>query len=102
MAYKTKRTARFQPVHTKRIGVILSRINNEFFGDALDRIGQRISRDGYTVLLGQSFNDTKTEREVLLRLIQNQVNGLIVSTSNEILFDEVNVPVVLFNTTFQR
>ena len=98
MEYQTNRIPSIRAERSRRIGVITPNVSNSFFGDALDGIEQRAALDGYTVMLGQSFNRPETEREILRKLTENQVDGLIVSTSDDGLFDGVDVPVVLFNS----
>lgn len=98
MEYQTNRTPPTRSVRSRRIGVITPNVANGFFSDALDGIEQRVAREGYTVILGQSFNRPDTEREILRRLQENQVDGLIVSPSYDSLFEGVDVPVVLFNS----
>ena len=98
MDYQSNRAPSAPGSRSKRIGVITPNITNGFFSEALDGIERRVSSEGYTVLLGQSYNRPQVEREVLRRLLNDQVDGLIVSTPDDELFDGVDVPVVLFNS----
>ena len=98
MDYQTNRAPAARAERTRRIGVITPNVSNSFFGEALDGIEQRVSLAGYTVMLGQSFNRPETEREILRKFLENQVDGLIVSTPDESLFEGVTAPVVLFNS----
>ena len=98
MEYQSNRIPGTGASRTRKIGVLTPCVTNGFFSDALDGIEQRVSRDGYTVLLGQTYNRPELEHEALRRLLANQVDGLIISTSNDALFEDVNVPVVLFST----
>jgi len=98
MDYQTNRTTPVRTSRSRRIGVIMPSVTNGFFGEALDGIEQRVAREGYTVLLGQTYNHPEAERDTLCRLMENQVDGLIVSTSDYALFGNVDVPVVLFNS----
>jgi LacI family transcriptional regulator len=97
MEYQTNRVQPGYAARTRRIGVITPNVSNGFFSEALDGIEQRVARDGYTVLLGQSYNRPEVERDALNRLLENQVDGLIISASADTLFEGVNIPVVLFN-----
>ena len=96
--YQTNRALPAHTVRTRKIGVITPNVTNGFFGEALDGMERRIALAGYTVLLGQSYNHSEAERDALRRFLDNHVDGLIVSTPDDSLFDGVDVPVVLFNS----
>jgi len=98
MDYQPNRAPLVRGGRTRRIGVIMSGVGNAFFAEALDGIEQRVSRAGYTVMMGQSYNHPEAEREILSRLMENQVDGLIATITDESLFGALDVPVVLFNS----
>ncbi len=97
MDYQSNRASSTAASSTMRIGVITPNVSNAFFGEALDGIEQRVSREGYTVLLGQTCNHSEGERDALRRLLENRVDGLIASMSSEGLYAGLDVPIVLFN-----
>jgi LacI family transcriptional regulator len=96
--YQTNRTPPARPPRSRKIGIITPNVTNGFFSEALDGMEQRVALAGYTVLLGQSYNRSEAEHDVLRRLLDNHVDGLIVSTPDDSLFDGLDVPVVLFNS----
>jgi LacI family transcriptional regulator len=98
MCYQTNRTPTSRLSRTRKIGVITPSVTNGFFSEALDGIEQRVASEGFTVLLGQTFNRRDAERDALRRLLDNHVDGLIISTADDTLFEDVDEPVVLFNS----
>ena len=93
---------------TKRsriIGVVMSQLDNQFYPLVLEKLSQRLRRDGYHVLL---FITARDESDgVLAEILQYQVDGIIMAStvlSSALARDcaRAGSPVVLFNRMTKR
>ena len=91
---------------SKMIGVIIPEIMHEFFGSVISGVEEVLYEKGYNLLVCQSSE--KYEREVvnLHALISRQVDGLLVSISQETkdadhfkFAQRQGIPIVFFNRT---
>ena len=88
---------------TKRsriIGVVMSQLDNQFYPLVLEKLSQRLRRDGYHVLL--FINDRDESDGVLAEILQYQVDGIVMAStvlSSALARDcaDAGSPVVLFN-----
>ena len=88
---------------TKRsriIGLVMSRLDNQFYPVVLEKLSQRLQRDGYHVLL--FISDARGADTVLTEILQYQVDGIVMAStvlSSALARDCANagIPVVLFN-----
>jgi DNA-binding LacI/PurR family transcriptional regulator len=88
---------------TKRsriIGVVMSQLDNQFYPVVLEKLSQRLRRDGYHVLL--FISDRRESDSVLAEILQYQVDGIVMAStvlSSALARDCANAgsPVVLFN-----
>ena len=88
---------------TKRsriIGVVMSQLDNQFYPVVLEKLSQRLRRDGYHVLL--FINDRDESDGVLAEILQYQVDGIVMAStvlSSALARDcaDAGSPVVLFN-----
>ena len=93
---------------TKRsriIGVVMSRLDNQFYPLVLEKLPKRLREDGLHVLL--FISDSGESDDVLAEILQYQVDGIVmVSTelSSALARDCANAgsPVVLFNRTTRQ
>jgi LacI family transcriptional regulator len=65
----------------KSIGVIVPRINRSFFSNAISGIESITNPAGYTLMICQSNEDLSTEEKALQSLLNNRVDGIIMSIS---------------------
>jgi DNA-binding LacI/PurR family transcriptional regulator len=84
------------------IAVVMSYLDNQFYPVVLEKISQRLQRDGYHVLL--FIADTRDVDTVLSDILQYQVDGLVLASTSlssalALRCSEAGIPVVLFNRT---
>jgi LacI family transcriptional regulator len=87
---------------TLSIGVLIPDLNNPLFPPIVRGIEDRLARDGYVVLLGNTDNDDERERRILEEMYGRHVDGLIVATARRddpALVDaaQTGTPIVLVN-----
>ena len=89
-----------------RIGVIIPEIVHHFFSSVISGIMEYAEQNGYSVLLTQSNESYQQEMREAQLLFSTQVDGLLVSLSNEtsscnhfIQFQDYGIPVVFFDKT---
>jgi LacI family transcriptional regulator len=94
----------FKQGKTYTIGVILPNLREEFFSTAINGIEDVSANNNYTVLIGQSHDDTEREKNVVETMRKHRVDGVLASvattTSNYEHFDQLNkykIPVVFFD-----
>lgn len=59
------------------IGVIITNIENTFFSRFLLGVHREFEKYGYTVLLGTSFDNLKSQEQLISTMLENQVGGII-------------------------
>lgn len=59
------------------IGILVSRIANPFFSHLVDSIEKNARLHGYTVLVMQTYDDKKAEKNMLEMLKQRVISGLV-------------------------
>ncbi len=82
------------------IGVVMSQLDNQFYPLVLEKLSQRLRKDGYHVLL--FINDRDESDGVLAEILQYQVDGIVMAStvlSSALARDcaDAGSPVVLFN-----
>jgi LacI family repressor for deo operon, udp, cdd, tsx, nupC, and nupG len=94
----------FQKGKTFTIGVILPELSEAFFSSATSAIEETAYKKNYTVLLAQSHDDEQKERELVEKMKNHRVDGLLVSvTKNTSTFEHFErlknygIPVVFFD-----
>jgi len=105
MNYEPNQTAIFlQKGRTQTIGVILPELSEAFFSAAISAIEDTAYRRNYTVLLAQSHDDEMLEKQLVEKMKNHRVDGLLISvgknTSSYQHFENLrnyNIPVVFFD-----
>jgi DNA-binding LacI/PurR family transcriptional regulator len=94
----------FKQGKTFTIGVILPNLGEEFFSIAINGIEDVATKNKYTVLIGQSHDDTEREIQIADTMRRHRIDGLIVSLSKSTIsyehFEQLinhNIPVVFFD-----
>ena len=94
----------FKQGKTFTLGVILPNLQEQYFSIAIDGIEQTAIQNSYNVLISQSHDDPKREKQIVETMRRNRVDGIVVSisknTSNYEHFVELekfNIPVVFFD-----
>jgi LacI family repressor for deo operon, udp, cdd, tsx, nupC, and nupG len=103
--YEPNQTAIFfQQKKTFTIGVILPELSEAFFASAISGIEDAANNHKYTVLMGQSHDDTEREKRIVQTMKNHRVDGLIVSISkNTVDFEhfenlkKYGIPIVFFD-----
>lgn len=89
---------------SRMIGVVMSYLDNQFYPVVLEKISQRLQRDGYHVLL--FIADSREADAVLAEILQYQVDGLVLASTSlssalALRCADAGIPVVLFNRTIR-
>ena len=89
---------------SRMIGVVMSYLDNQFYPVVLERISQRLQRDGYHVLL--FIADSRESDAVLAEILQYQIDGLVLASTTlsdalAVRCSGAGIPVVLFNRTIR-
>ncbi|MBC7873752.1 MAG: LacI family DNA-binding transcriptional regulator [Ferruginibacter sp.] len=94
----------FKQGKTMIVGVILPNLGEEYFSMAINGIEDVATQNKYTVLIGQSHDDTEREQQITEAMRRQRVDGLIVSLSKTTRsfehFEELKkykIPVVFFD-----
>jgi LacI family transcriptional regulator len=103
--YEPNQTAIFlQQGKTKTIGVILPELSEDFFSTAVNAIEDIAYEQNYTVLLAQSHDDEEREKQLVEKMKNHRVDGLLISVAKNTnsyehfdLLKRYNIPVVFFD-----
>ena len=94
----------FKQGKTMILGVILPNLGEEYFSMAINGIEDVATINKYTVLIGQSHDDTEREQQITEAMRRQRVDGLIVSLSKTTKsfehFEQLKkykIPVVFFD-----
>jgi DNA-binding LacI/PurR family transcriptional regulator len=86
------------------IGVILPSVSKDFFSKSLNSIEDVAIRNGYMMLLGQSWEDVKREQSIIKEMVKQRVDGLLIASSQEsngddhfLILEKYRIPVVYFD-----
>lgn len=109
MGYRYNRLAQSLTLDkTYTIGVVIPKISHTFFSQVLDGVNQVASEHNYEIILCVSEENEEREKMHLRTLLSLQVDGLLVSVSEQTTdgeaFREVegqDVPLVFFDRSFE-
>ena len=79
------------------IGFVVESISDPFFADVIDAVELEMSRHGRSVLVASTRRDAGRERDVVERMLQRRIAGLLLSPTSEAhsWLDTRRAPVVL-------
>ncbi|MBB2146020.1 substrate-binding domain-containing protein [Pedobacter sp. LMG 31464] len=105
MEYEPNQTAIFfQKGKTFTIGVILPELAEAFFASAISAIEDIAYKKNYTVLLAQSHDDEEREKQLVDKMKNHRIDGLLVSVAKTTanfdhfeLLRKHQIPVVFFD-----
>jgi LacI family transcriptional regulator len=81
--YQPNRNARNLRMNTtSKIGVIISDIQNPFFGSVVRGIEKVTIKDDFTLILGNSDEDPEREKKLIAMLLEEGVAGIILVPTN--------------------
>lgn len=88
------------------IGVIVPDISNPFFASIAREVSLGVEAEGYSVLLGDSREQTSIERRLAMQLRARQIEALLVcsvgaESKHLIELDQSGLPVVLVDRVFE-
>lgn len=95
--------------HGNTIGIVIPRIDRNFFSSVIGGIEDVAAEAGYNVIICQSYESEEKEKNIVETLINGKVDGLLVSlssgTSNLSHFEqtiEKGVPLIFFDRVSQN
>lgn len=68
---------------SNHIGVIVPRINTNFFGSVIRGIEEELNAKGYNIIICQSHNDEEMEAKNIETLIDSHVDAIFISSSSK-------------------
>lgn len=93
--------ANLRSQRSSTIGIIITDIANTFFSELLKGVHQTLEEEGYTVLLGTSFDSDEKQDQFLSTMLEHRVGGIILcpvsGTSKETVdrLKQLDIPLVL-------
>jgi len=89
---------------TMLVGIIIPAANINFFSSVVKGIEDVLNREGYQVIISQSYDDPEKEKENVRALLTSQVDAIFASIANKTThFDhfvrvrESGIPLILFD-----
>ncbi len=88
--------------HSSTVGLIISEISNPFFAELLVGVHNALDREGYTVILGTTFEDVEKQDQLISMMLESRVGGVIMTpvsgSSNDVIerLGQWDIPVVFF------
>ena len=87
---------------SNNVGVIVPRIDTNFFGSVIRGIEEELNPNGYHVIICQTNGNQLIESENIDALLNSQVDGILISTSSSEThaFDRIltkNIPLIFFD-----
>lgn len=97
---------------TKTIGVITTYISEYIFPSIIRGIEQELSSLGYSLILSSTNNDFDQERKCIERMVDSNVDGLIIEPTQSNLFNpnlssyialrKYNIPIIMINSSYEE
>ena len=94
---------------SQTIVVIVPEIKHHFFASVIGNISSLAFKNGYSLLVYQSLENSGLESQILKSVLKNRVAGIIVSLANTGLnmeeflrMEEFDIPVVFFDRVFNH
>jgi len=86
------------------VGVIVPRIDRNFFSLVIRGIEEELNKFGYHVIICQTHEDPQKEKENIETLLNTQVDGILLCTTSNVnttslnnLLKKMNIPLVFFD-----
>ncbi|WP_114792684.1 LacI family DNA-binding transcriptional regulator [Niabella yanshanensis] len=87
------------------IGIIIPRLTNHFVSSAISGLEDMLSIKGYNIIIGQTYGQIDKEISALKMLMDNRVDGLLVSLSDQTKspehldpFTKKKIPLIYFDS----
>ena len=103
MGYLGSATARgLKTNRSQVIGVIVSRIDNPYFGEIIQGIEETINKHGFSLVIASSFRDPNKEKTIIQTFARQSVDGVVICTSsfneeNSRILNQFEIPCVVIN-----
>jgi DNA-binding LacI/PurR family transcriptional regulator len=103
MGYLGSATARgLKTNRSQVIGVVVSRIDNPYFGEIIQGIEETINNHGFSLVIASSNRDSIKEKTIVHAFAQQNVDGVIICTSsfseeNSTILSQFEIPSVVVN-----
>lgn len=87
--------------NSSTVGLLIPEIANPYFSELLVGVHQALDKDGYTVILGTTFESAAKQDQLISTMLEYRVGGVIMSTVSGGALESIerlrqwNVPVVL-------
>jgi len=87
--------------NSSTIGLIITEIGNPFFSELLVGVHQELDKEGYTVILGTTFESVEKQEQLISTMLEYRAGGVIMSPVSGSSMDSINrlkqldIPVVL-------
>jgi DNA-binding LacI/PurR family transcriptional regulator len=108
MGYLPSATARgLKTHHTRVLGVLVSHIDNPYFGEIVQGIEDTLKDTGYNIFIASSYQDTRHEKNILQAFGEHRVEGVIIGSvpvhqASYDLLDAYGIPAVVINNQSLR
>lgn len=86
------------------VGVIFPSVKNPFYGELIELIEKKLFKSNYKTILCNSENDPLKEKEYLMMLGANQVDGIITGSHNLGIheYEKLTAPIISFDRDFGK
>lgn len=74
-----------KPINNKMIGIVTTHLADYIFPSIISGIDRAVSRAGYSLLLSNTHNDHDQERQSLKKMLESNVDGLIIEPTRSAL-----------------
>jgi LacI family transcriptional regulator len=102
LAYVPNKIARgLAARQTKRVGILLPDLENLFFARLYRGVERILYQQGYTVLVGNTNEDARRERELVREMAAERVDGIILAPVADRVPTGLDCPVVLVDRVVQ-
>ena len=104
------RAKQIKPINNKMIGIVTTHLADYIFPSIISGIDRAVSRAGYALLLSNTHNDHDHERQSLTKMLESNVDGLIIEPTRSALpnpnmdlyktVEESNIPTLFINAHY--
>jgi LacI family transcriptional regulator len=102
--FPNQQAINFRKKTTKIIGLVLPQINHFYFSKIVESIVELSSEDNISVIVKPTFENLEKEKMALLELVKFNVDGILISLSDETRFPDhlveisnLGIPIVEFD-----
>lgn len=110
--YYQSATLSVEPNGNKTIGVVTTYISDYIFPSIIRGVEEQLSKYGYSLLLYSTKNNVMNERNALVSMIEQEVDGLIIEPTKSNLMNpnlnyylslaEKQIPLIMINASYEE